>query len=48
VVVVPIGFISDHMEVIYDLDVEATRPASGWDCRSRGPGRSGSTPASWR
>jgi ferrochelatase len=23
VVVVPIGFLSDHMEVIYDLDVEA-------------------------
>jgi ferrochelatase len=23
VVVVPIGFISDHMEVVYDLDTEA-------------------------
>ena len=23
VVVVPIGFISDHMEVLYDLDTEA-------------------------
>ncbi|HSK22228.1 MAG TPA: ferrochelatase [Egicoccus sp.] len=27
VVVVPIGFISDHMEVIYDLDVEAAETA---------------------
>jgi protoporphyrin/coproporphyrin ferrochelatase len=29
VVVVPIGFISDHMEVIYDLDVEAKATAEG-------------------
>ncbi|HEX4977710.1 MAG TPA: ferrochelatase [Nocardioides sp.] len=27
VVVVPIGFVSDHMEVIYDLDTEAARTA---------------------
>ena len=27
VVVVPIGFVSDHMEVIYDLDVEAQQTA---------------------
>jgi ferrochelatase len=27
VVVVPIGFVSDHMEVIYDLDTEATATA---------------------
>ena len=27
VVVVPVGFISDHMEVIYDLDVEAAETA---------------------
>jgi ferrochelatase len=27
VVVVPIGFVSDHMEVVYDLDVEAARRA---------------------
>jgi protoporphyrin/coproporphyrin ferrochelatase len=27
VVVVPIGFISDHMEVVFDLDVEAARTA---------------------
>jgi ferrochelatase len=27
VVVVPIGFISDHMEVVYDLDTEARRTA---------------------
>ena len=27
-VVVPIGFVSDHMEVIFDLDIEAARTAS--------------------
>ncbi|RYZ25032.1 MAG: ferrochelatase, partial [Propionibacteriaceae bacterium] len=27
VVLVPIGFVSDHMEVIYDLDTEATETA---------------------
>jgi ferrochelatase len=27
VVVAPIGFVSDHMEVIYDLDVEARKVA---------------------
>ena len=29
VVVAPIGFISDHMEVIYDLDVQAKKVADG-------------------
>jgi ferrochelatase len=29
VVAVPIGFISDHMEVIYDLDTEAAETAAG-------------------
>ncbi len=28
VVLVPIGFVSDHMEVVYDLDVEAMRTAA--------------------
>ncbi|MEX5707964.1 ferrochelatase [Parafrankia sp. FMc6] len=27
-VIVPVGFVSDHMEVVYDLDVEAVRTAS--------------------
>jgi len=27
VVIAPIGFVSDHMEVVYDLDVEARRVA---------------------
>jgi ferrochelatase len=27
VIVVPIGFVSDHMEVIYDLDTEAAKTA---------------------
>ncbi len=29
VVVVPIGFVSDHMEVVYDLDTEAAATAKG-------------------
>ncbi|MFI6942506.1 ferrochelatase [Streptomyces sp. NPDC050418] len=29
VVMVPIGFVSDHMEVLYDLDTEATAKAAG-------------------
>jgi protoporphyrin/coproporphyrin ferrochelatase len=41
VVVVPIGFISDHMEVIYDLDVEAKETAERSGCRSPGRARSG-------
>jgi len=28
VVVVPVGFVSDHMEVVYDLDVEAAQAAA--------------------
>lgn len=28
VVVIPIGFVSDHMEVVYDLDVQAARTAT--------------------
>ena len=29
VVVVPIGFVSDHMEVVWDLDTEAAATAAG-------------------
>lgn len=32
-VVVPIGFVSDHMEVVYDLDVQAQEVAAGRDIR---------------
>ena len=35
VVVVPIGFISDHMEVIYDLDTEAAETAERLGLRFR-------------
>ncbi len=42
VVVMPIGFLSDHMEVIYDLDIEAKREAEAlglrW-VRSATPGK---------
>jgi ferrochelatase len=33
VVVAPIGFVSDHMEVVYDLDVQAAEAAAGRDLR---------------
>ena len=36
VVVAPIGFISDHMEVVYDLDVEAPALADGLGADSSG------------
>ncbi len=38
VVVVPIGFVSDHLEVIYDLDMEAQR-LCGEARHAHGPGR---------
>jgi len=39
VVVVPAGFVSDHMEVVHDLDVEAAETAATSACRSPGPRR---------
>ena len=30
VVAAPIGFVSDHMEVVYDLDTEAAHTAASW------------------
>ena len=36
---VPIGFVSDHMEVVYDLDTEARATAEKPGCRSVGPPR---------
>jgi ferrochelatase len=33
VVVAPVGFVSDHMEVVYDLDTEAVRTADGLGIR---------------
>ena len=49
VVVVPIGFVSDHMEVVYDLDTEARATAEeiGPAVRAGGDGRA-STRGSWR
>ena len=34
VVIAPIGFISDHMEVLYDLDTEAADLCRGTGCRT--------------
>ena len=49
VVVVPIGFVSDHMEVIYDLDTEALATAEKLGLpRSPGPRPPASTRASSR
>ena len=36
-VVVPIGFVSDHMEVVFDLDTEAAATARNAAWRSRVP-----------
>ena len=33
VVVVPVGFVSDHMEVVFDLDVKAAEQASALGLR---------------
>ena len=45
VVLVPIGFISDHMEVIFDLDTEATRTAADRGVRLERAGTAGTHPA---
>ncbi len=45
VVVVPIGFISDHMEVVYDLDVEAAQTARDLDLPFARAGTVGVHPA---
>jgi protoporphyrin/coproporphyrin ferrochelatase len=44
-VVVPIGFLSDHMEVIYDLDVEARKEAASLGIRLARAGTVGTHPA---
>jgi ferrochelatase len=45
VVVVPIGFVSDHMEVIYDLDVEAKAVAEEREMAFARAGTAGTHPA---
>ena len=43
VVLVPVGFVSDHMEVVHDLDVEAAQTAAGLGlpfARAKAPGGS--------
>lgn len=45
VVVVPIGFLSDHMEVVYDLDTEAKATADGLGLRLVRAGTPGCHPA---
>ena len=44
VVLVPIGFVSDHMEVIYDLDTEAMATAERLGMRAVRAGTSGTDP----
>jgi protoporphyrin/coproporphyrin ferrochelatase len=44
-VIVPIGFLSDHMEVIYDLDIEARRVADELGIRIARAGAAGTHPA---
>lgn len=45
VVLAPIGFISDHMEVVYDLDTEAAATAAGLGLAVRRAGTAGTHPA---
>ncbi len=45
VVVVPIGFVSDHMEVVFDLDTEAEEIAQGLDLPFVRAATSGRAPA---
>jgi ferrochelatase len=45
VVVVPIGFVSDHMEVVFDLDTEAQAAAAARDIRLVRAGTAGTHPA---
>jgi ferrochelatase len=45
VVVVPIGFVSDHMEVRYDLDIEAAAKAAALGLRFVRAGTAGTHPA---
>jgi ferrochelatase len=44
VAVVPIGFVSDHMEVVYDLDTEAAATAAGLQLAFRRVPTSGTDP----
>jgi len=44
VVMVPIGFVSDHMEVVYDLDTEATATADQLGLPVRRAGTAGTDP----
>jgi len=45
VVVSPIGFLVDHVEVLYDLDVAARRTAEGLGLRLHRAGTAGDHPA---
>ena len=45
VVVAPVGFVSDHMEVVYDLDVEARERAAALGLGFRRAGTAGTHPA---
>jgi ferrochelatase len=45
VVVAPIGFVSDHLEVLYDLDVEAAELAAGRGLTMARAGTAGTHPA---
>ena len=45
VVVFPIGFVSDHLEVIWDLDTEAQETAASSAWPSPGPATAGTHPA---
>ncbi len=47
VLLAPVGFVSDHMEVVHDLDTEALATAQSWGSTWCGCPPSAPTPASW-
>ena len=48
VVIAPIGFVSDHLEVLFDLDVEAAETAAELGLEPRSRASAGPIPRSWR
>jgi protoporphyrin/coproporphyrin ferrochelatase len=44
VVLIPVGFVSDHMEVVYDLDTEALATAERLGMAARRAGTAGVDP----
>jgi len=44
---VPIGFVCDHTEILFDIDVQAREPRASWPRRCDGPKSLNTSPTSW-